>query len=810
MSDDRKIIPFSDGVIPRSKRKKVARKRTKRARDPEKQTSQHLQPRTAEDFANQETVERLALHVWATLAAKDALNAMSALVDEMIQSHLLDDDDEEADDGFDAHKKRGKEIFDEAIADALDRYPDFDSVSTSELPHEYPDFDSVSTSELPHDADPATSRDVEQLRDALKKCAIGATTFKERFSRTQLARMAKRALQRLFKRDPRYREHVREDVPGTDIRPYGDRRRTSTKGTFVKVEHEGLLALLTAGWIRVAKDRVDPVAWSHRFGFERKSERQSWRHHFLITERNGNNRSTFELPRELLAGGGASAIRSLMKAGIHVIGSDVAQKALVWFLRFKPRREIVRMPRAGWASVGSHCIFVRPDEVIIPPSMSQAHNVTYVLDATATRHGLHVAGTAAEWAAEIAAPLRGNSNVALSFATFFAAPLLRFASEPGGGNHLYGRSTIGKTMISDVGQSIYGWPHETSDNAFGVAWGGTAAGFDALALARTDLGLPLDEITLANPHTAEAVVYTVASGTKGPRATSSGHLRETAHASVLVLSTGEKSLGEFIGRALQEGARKRLVDVPAEVQPGSAFETIPREQIHIESTRLFDAMKRQHGAVGQDWQRHLVDIGPHKITIALHAHREAFLELPEVVIVVARAHPQVRAVANRFALLAAALRMAITAGLLPWTIKEADAGIAACMGRWVAQRGNVDVAGEVVRATRHVERELVSSLADRFIHIHRSGGKWTPVSEADAFRQQTPELFDGYAKPDRVLVRTEAWRRYCNGFDPSEIARHFQQRGALIADEGGVSKSEQVLGNKTRRFYVMVRAALTA
>jgi putative DNA primase/helicase len=363
-------------------------------------------------------------------------------------------------------------------------------------------------------------------------------------------------------------------------------------------------------------------------------------------------------------------------------------------------------------------------------------------------------------------------------------------------------------MISDVGQSIYGWPHETSDDTFGVSWGGTAAGFDALALARTDLGLPLDEITLANPRTAEAVIYKVASGTKGPRATSTGHLRETAHASVLVLSTGEKSLAEFIGKSLQEGARKRLVDVPAEVQPGSAFETIPREQIHIESKRLFDAMKRQHGAVGRDWQRHLVDIGTDKIKAELHAHREAFLALLEAVAVAAKAHPQVRAVVNRFALHAAALRMAIAAGLLPWTVEEADMGIVACMGRWVAQRGNLDTAGEVVRAARQVERELVSGLGDRFIHICRIGNKWMPVSEADKFRQRTPEVFDGYVKPDRILVRTEAWRRYCNGFDPTEIARHFQQRGALIADDHGVSKSEQVIG-KTGRFYVLARAALT-
>src|SRR5262249_48371804 len=256
------------------------------------------------------------------------------------------------------------------------------------------------------------------------------------------------------------------------------------------------------------------------------------------------------------------------------------------------------------------------------------------------------------------------------------------------------------------------------------------------------------------------------------------------------------------------GARKRLVDIPAEVQPGSAFETIPREQIHIEGKRLFDAMKRHHGAVGRDWQRHLVDIGPDKITAELHANREAFLALLEVVAVAAKAHPQVRAVVNRFALYAAALRMAIAAGLLPWTIEEADAGIVACMGRWVAQGGNLDTAGEVVRTARQVERELVTGLGDRFIHIHRSGGKWTPVSEADEFRQRTPELYDGYCKPDRILIRTEAWRRYCNGFDPAEIARHFQQRGALIADDSGVSRAEQVIG-KAERFYVLSRAALT-
>src|SRR5258705_13174273 len=124
----------------------------------------------------------------------------------------------------------------------------------------------------------------------------------------------------------------------------------------------------------------------------------------MTGERNGHKRN-FHLPRKRWAGPGPPAIRLLMKAGIHVVARDDVKDSLVQFLRFKPRLEIIRMPRVGWAEVGSHWIFVRPDEVIMPVGMPKAQTTTYVLDATATRHGLHVMGTAAEWAAEIATPL---------------------------------------------------------------------------------------------------------------------------------------------------------------------------------------------------------------------------------------------------------------------------------------------------------------------------------------------------------------------------------------------------------------------
>src|SRR6516162_8263675 len=139
--DSTKIVEFSHGIVPGSERKKARRKRAKRApvtngdhvpkraTNPTKQSSRQLRPRTAEDITNEQTAEQLALRIWAATVAQKVLAGMSALVDELLQSHLPDDNDEEADEAdeawLDDHHKREKRILDEAITDGLDKFPDF-------------------------------------------------------------------------------------------------------------------------------------------------------------------------------------------------------------------------------------------------------------------------------------------------------------------------------------------------------------------------------------------------------------------------------------------------------------------------------------------------------------------------------------------------------------------------------------------------------------------------------------------------------------------------------------------------------------
>jgi hypothetical protein len=218
----------------------------KRAANPAEQSgSRQLRPRTAEDIAREQTAEQLALRVWAAMVAEQVLSGMSVLMDELIECHLLDDDDEEGDEGWlDDHGKREKKLLDEAIADGLDKYPDINAINNLSL-----------------DSDEA-----RQLKNALKKCAIGATEFKEKFPHAQLERMVKRELKKRFEQDPKYSEHVRQDVPGTDIKSTATAAARRPRGRSPK--HP--TTRVAAGWPRCSREagcvspRIASTPWRGR------------------------------------------------------------------------------------------------------------------------------------------------------------------------------------------------------------------------------------------------------------------------------------------------------------------------------------------------------------------------------------------------------------------------------------------------------------------------------------------------------------------------------------------------------------------
>jgi hypothetical protein len=117
-----KTGPLGKKAARQRKPTRVTSKVPRREANPAKPSSRLLRPRTAEEIALEQSAEQLALRIWAAIVARKVLNGMSGLMDELIQSHLLDDDDEEADEGWlDEHHKREKKFLDEAISDGLGR-----------------------------------------------------------------------------------------------------------------------------------------------------------------------------------------------------------------------------------------------------------------------------------------------------------------------------------------------------------------------------------------------------------------------------------------------------------------------------------------------------------------------------------------------------------------------------------------------------------------------------------------------------------------------------------------------------------------
>ncbi len=128
--------------------------------------------------------------------------------------------------------------------------------------------------------------------------------------------------------------------------------------------------------------------------------------------------------------------------------------------------------------------------------------------------------------------------------------------------------------------------------------------------------------------------------------------------------------------------RTRFADIPAEVQPGSVFETYGANAIPRLGKKYYPLLSKLHGAVGDAWLQKLVDMGPDKIQTKINFHQKKFRSRPRVAAIYQVAGPYQRSVIDRFATVAAACRMAIKVGLLPWAIEDTDTGIESCVVRW--------------------------------------------------------------------------------------------------------------------------------
>jgi hypothetical protein len=171
-------------------------------------------------------------------------------------------------------------------------------------------------------------------------------------------------------------------------------------------------------------------------------------------------------------------------------------------------------------------------------------------------------------------------------------------------------------------------------------------------------------------------------------------------------------------------------------------------------------------------------------------------------------------VVGRFALVAAAVSMAVDAAILPWSTADTDVALIACMERWLGQRGNTDAAGEPLQEIRRRRQAFAATIDDRLIRLCRNRRRLVPASVVDQGKVDAASaaVFDGYIKDGRILLTPAAWHRLWTGLDGSAVKDYLLRAQLLICGAGGDVPSLEKFktGARPDRFYVLAPEFVSA
>jgi uncharacterized protein (DUF927 family) len=532
----------------------------------------------------------------------------------------------------------------------------------------------------------------------------------------------------------------------------------------------------------------------------RDADGRSWGVLLRWADREGREH-LWAMPRAMLAGDGVELRAHLLDGGLFLGPSRKAREALMTYLAAtSPGRFVRVVPRLGKHETPAGRVFVLPDRAL---GESGGEDVMLQTDRPDALPPLRQAGTLDQWKAEIAARAVGNSRLGFAIAAAFAAPLLALVGAEGGGFHMRGPSSIGKSTALHAAGSVWGggglrgWVRSwrTTDNAL-----------EAVAAAHCDLLLCLDEMSEAAPEAVAACAYALGNGMGKARAARDGSARRVADWLVLFLSTGEEGLAARLAEAkggprrVRAGQEVRILDVPADTRRHGLFEALHGVP---DARALADALKaaaaRYYGTAGAAWLELLA-----RDPAGFAADAREVIETFSAAYVPPGADGQVMRAAQRFALVAAAGELAAGAGILPWPPGEAERAAAACFAAWLEARQGGDGRAEDAAAVMAVRDFLERHGDARFVPLSGEAEPDRPILNRAGWRRRAADGTWLY------LILPGVWRsEVCAGLDPQQAARALMARGFLEPGDGKrATQKPRIPGIGPTRVYVVSASIL--
>ena len=530
----------------------------------------------------------------------------------------------------------------------------------------------------------------------------------------------------------------------------------------------------------------------------RDAKNESWGRLLEFDDSDGTHHA-WAMPMEMLSGDGNEYRRTLLSMGLQIEPFSKARNLLSQYIQTaQVERRSRCVDRIGWHGN----VFVLPDRVI---GENDEERVLFQ-SVNAAPSTFRKRKNISEWKKNVAALCSGNSRLLFAVSASFAAPLLNITGAESGGIHFTGTSSHGKTSALRAASSVWG------GEDYMQLWRNTDNAIEATAAQHSDCLLALDEIGQVDPKIVGEVSYMLANEKGKGRANRTGGLREQLTWRIIFISSGEKSLSEYMAEAKKKamaGQEVRMLSIPADAEEGHGmFENLHGYADGEEFSNAFvAACFSNYGTSAQPYIEKLIEHGE-KLPAWVKKIQGDFKHEH----VNDDASGQVKRAAFRFSLIGAAGELATKLEITGWQPGEAMQAAVTCFKAWLAQRGSQG----------NLEEINILSQVQKFFEAHGDARftDWDRTSSTDShaprtinragYRKNIPAL-DDEGKPiyleevdgkprathTEYYVMPETFKsEVCAGFDYRAVCKLLVKRGCLMTDTKGFTRVERLPGGE--------------
>ena len=416
---------------------------------------------------------------------------------------------------------------------------------------------------------------------------------------------------------------------------------------------------------------------------------------------------TWSMPLSLLQGDAREYRRELASQGLNITTNPKQRSYLDTYIQNYPiYKRALCVDKLGWHDKQ----YILPDRAI----GSDGKQLIVYQSANSINSTLDQRGELAQWRDNLCKPLAEQSRFVFSIACAFAGQLLELLGSDGGGFHIIGSSSMGKSLSLKVASSVWGKPE-----SYTKTWRSTDNALEGTASEYNDSFLPLDEVSEGNPTILGNIIYMLGNGTGKGRSTTTGHNRIAKTWRIIFLSTGEKTIQQEMaqaGKKTNAGVEVRVAHIDADAGAGNdlrMFDSLVLADTGAaQADRINELSQAYYGSAGIAWLEYITT---DKAATTATAKQLVDNFMSQYSDLTAQAHR----VAKRFAIVAAAGEMATSAGITGWQARQATKAVMVCLDNWLDNYGR-DGEHEQRQIIDHIKAFIEQHGSSRFQPCHRN------------------------------------------------------------------------------------------